>query len=67
MRYNIYYGTFWIILQGKNPNFDDDVISVKLENLFRTNNEFQLFSIRIKNKIESFRLVIFSFGISIYK
>ncbi len=67
MRYNKYYGTFWIILQGKNPNFDDDVISIKLENLFRTNNEFQLFSIRIKNKIESFRVVIFSFGISIYK
>ena len=67
MRYNIYYGTFWIILQGKNPNFDDAVISVKLENFFRTKNEFQLFSIRIKNKIEPFRLVIFSFGISIYK
>ncbi len=62
MRYNKYYGTFWIVLEGQNPKFDDDVISVKLENLFKTKKEFQLFSIRFKR----FRVVIFSLGISIY-
>ena len=66
MRYNKYYGTFWIVLEGKDPRFDDDIISIKLENLFRIKNEFNLFSIRFKTKTQAFRLVIFSLGISIY-
>ena len=66
MRYDKYYGTFWIVLEGKDPRFDDDIISIKLENLFRIKNEFNLFSIRFKTKTQAFRLVIFSLGISIY-
>lgn len=66
MRYNKYYGTFWIVLEGKDPRFDDDIISIKLENLFRIKNEFNFFSIRFKNKTQAFRVVIFSLGISIY-
>ncbi|OCB77983.1 hypothetical protein [Flavobacterium crassostreae] len=66
MRFNTYYGTLWIIFQAKNPQIDDDIVSVKLENLFRTRNEFRPFSIGFKNPLESFRVTIFSVEISIY-
>ena len=66
MRSSKYYGTFWIVFEGQNPKIDDDVVSVKLENLFKTKNEFQLFSIAFKNKFERFRIVILSIRISIY-
>jgi len=66
MRLSKYYGTFWIVFEGQNPKIDDDVVSVKLENLFKTKREFQLFSIAFKNKFERFRIVILSIRISIY-
>jgi hypothetical protein len=31
--------------QGKNPRYDNDILSFQIENLFRTKKEFQLFSI----------------------
>jgi len=66
MRYNKYFGTLWIVVEGKNPKTDDDIISIKLENLFRTKNEFQLFSIAFKTNAERLRVVFFSLQISIY-
>lgn len=66
MGYNKYYGTLWIVFEGKNPKFDDDVLSIKLENIIKTENDFQFLSIRLKTKNLCFRLVIFSLGISIF-
>jgi hypothetical protein len=66
MRINKYYGTLWIVFQGKNPRYNDDILSFQIENLFRTKKEFQLFSISFIKKIERFNLTFLSIRIKIY-
>ena len=63
MRTKIYYGTLWIVFEGKNPRIDEDKLSIKFENLWITKEEFNLFSLSFYDRFE---IIIFSFSLKFY-
>jgi hypothetical protein len=63
MRTNKYFGTFWIVFQGKNPHTSDDILSIRFENLWILKKEFNLFSLTFDH---GFKITLLSFTIKFY-
>jgi hypothetical protein len=63
MRTKSYYGTFWIVFEGKNPRIYDKKLSFKFENLWITKEEFNLFSFSFYDRFE---IIILSFSLKFY-